>query len=99
MGLCASDAGGTGLIPGQGAKIPRASQHSQNKHGMQTSVVEVCIAPGLQRVHSSIIKTQLFTSRGHSLKIALTEIIAKYFRRNMKHPPLRVKEKGQINLM
>ena len=29
--LCASTAGGTGSIPGQGTKIPHAAQHGQKK--------------------------------------------------------------------
>ena len=32
MGFHASTAKGTGLIPGQGTKIPQATQHSQNTH-------------------------------------------------------------------
>ena len=32
LGLCASTAGGMGLIPGQGTKILRAVQHSQKKN-------------------------------------------------------------------
>ena len=31
LGLCASAAGGTGLIPGRGTKIPHAVQHGQKK--------------------------------------------------------------------
>ena len=31
--LCVSNAGGVGLIPGQGTKIPHTAQHSQKKKG------------------------------------------------------------------
>ena len=36
LGLCAFTAKGLGSIPGQGAKIPQVTQHSQNKKIKQT---------------------------------------------------------------
>ena len=34
--LCASTAGGLGLIPGQGTKIPHATWHNQKKKNKKT---------------------------------------------------------------
>ena len=43
QGLCASIAGGTGSIPGQGTKIPKDAQHSQKKKVFKYICVCVCV--------------------------------------------------------
>ena len=43
QGLCASIAGGTGSIPGQGTKIPKDAQHSQKKKKKVFKYMCVCV--------------------------------------------------------
>ena len=43
QGLCASIAGGTGSIPGQGTKITKDVQHSQKKKKYLNIYVCVCV--------------------------------------------------------
>ena len=41
LGLHTSTAGGTGLIPGRGTKIPHAEWHSQNKFKKKNQNIKI----------------------------------------------------------
>ena len=54
QGLCASIAGGTGSIPGQGTKIPKDVQHSQKKEKVFKYIcvcVCVCVYKAILKAH------------------------------------------------
>ena len=56
LGFCASTEGDTGLIPGQGTKIPQATRHSQKKKKLEIIVILINI--NIHRKIVVIIKLQ-----------------------------------------
>ena len=64
-----SNAGGVGSIPGQGAKIPHASQ-PKNQNIIQSNIVTNSVK-NLKVVHIKKIKKQNLKKCGYSFKIVL----------------------------
>ena len=75
LGLCASTTAGTGLIPGQGTKIPQAGLHGQKKKRERPKILEakVCKAgpqgTGAPRVVAEI---RVKTGRGGEFQASVS---------------------------